>query len=154
MPQPGLSGFRPILPGEGEPFADEDRPDIETTDRHAGEGAAIAVLTIPDDIDRPSPQQTGQPLLGLEPEHEFPFTARAECLGRVDVQDPHPLRSKGERVAVDEDRASAVEGLREDRGGAKDGEDDEASGTDHVKVRLVRAIARLAGEVEDFDEGF
>src|SRR5829696_4237795 len=89
--RPGLSGFRPIPPGEGEPFANEDGPDIETTDRHAGEGAAIAVLTVPDDIDRPSPQQTGQPLLGLEPEHEFPFTARAACFGRVDVQDPHPL---------------------------------------------------------------
>jgi hypothetical protein len=45
MLQPGLSGFRPIPPGEGEPFTDEDRPDIETPDRHAGEGAAIAVLT-------------------------------------------------------------------------------------------------------------
>jgi hypothetical protein len=56
MPQPGLSGFRPIPPGEGKPFTDEDRLDIETTDRHAGEGAAIAVLTAPDDINRTSPQ--------------------------------------------------------------------------------------------------
>jgi hypothetical protein len=135
MLQPGLSGFRPIPPGEGEPFTNEDRPDIETTDRHAGEGAAIAVLTAPDDIDRPSPQQTGQPLLGLEPEHEFPFTARAACFGRVDVQDPHPLRSKGERVPVDDDRASAVERLGKGRGGAKGGQDDKENGTDHVELR-------------------
>jgi hypothetical protein len=63
MLQPGLSGFRPIPPGEGEPFTNEDRPDIEIADRYAGEGAAITVLTVPDDIDRPSPQQTGDPLL-------------------------------------------------------------------------------------------
>src|SRR5829696_8129580 len=100
MPEPRFLRFPAILPGEGESFTDKDRPDIETTDRHAGEGAAIAVLTAPDDIDRPSPQETGQPLLGLEPEHEFPLTASAACFGRIDVQDPHPLRSKGERVPV------------------------------------------------------
>ena len=104
MPQPGLLGFRPIPPGEGKPLPDEDRTDIETAHRHAGEGAAIAVLTAPDDINRTSPQQTGQPLLGLEPEHEFPFTARTACLGRIDVHDPHPLRSKGEGVPVDDGR--------------------------------------------------
>jgi hypothetical protein len=41
MPQPSLG--LPAHSGEGEPFTDEDRSDIETTDRHAGEGAAIAV---------------------------------------------------------------------------------------------------------------
>jgi hypothetical protein len=135
MLQPGLSGFRPIPPGEGEAFTDEHRSNIETADGHAGEGAAVAVFTVAGDIDRPSPQQTGQPLLGLEPEHKFPFTARAACFGRVDVQDPHPFRSKGKRVPVDDDRATAVERLGKDRGGAKHGQDDQENATDHVEVR-------------------
>ena len=72
-----------------EPFTDEDLPHVLAAHRHASEGASVAVLTVSGDVHRPRPQQTGQPLLGLEPEHEFSFTARAAGLGHVDVQDPH-----------------------------------------------------------------
>jgi hypothetical protein len=91
MPESGLSRFRPILPREGEPFTDEDLPHVLAAHRHASEGASVTVLTVSGEVRRPGPQQTGQPLLGLEPEHEFAFTTRAACFGRVDVQDPHPL---------------------------------------------------------------
>jgi hypothetical protein len=62
MPKPSVSGLRPILPGEGEPFTDEDRPDTETNDRHAGEGAPIAVFAAPVHIHRcGSGKQKGRP---------------------------------------------------------------------------------------------
>jgi transposase len=47
-----------------------------------------------------------QPFLGLLPEDKLVLlAARTARLGSVDVQDPHPLRSKRNGVAVDDDSA-------------------------------------------------
>jgi len=72
-----------LLPEEGKPFQNEDPGDIAFSDPEGRQGAPIAVLPLPVDLDGPRAQELGQPQLRL--------TARAGALRCVDVEDANML---------------------------------------------------------------
>jgi len=117
VPEPICAGLWSVAPRQGEPLLDENLAEVPVTDVDAGEGASIAILAMPLDLERPGAGEGGQPLLGFEAHHQLALAAGSEALGRVDVQKADPLVAESNGVSVDDDGPAPVECLSGGRQG-------------------------------------
>jgi hypothetical protein len=117
VPEPICASLRSITPGQGEPLLDQNLPEIPATPVDPGEGATVAVIAMPLDLERPGAGEGGQSLLGFETHHQLALAAGSEALGRVDVQKADPLVAESNGVSVDDDGPAPVKCLSGGRQG-------------------------------------
>ena len=119
VPEPICAGLWSVAPRQGETLLDENLAEVPATHGDAGEGASIAVLAMPLDLERTGASEGGQSLLRLEAHHQLALAAGSEALRRIDVEKADPLIPKGDGISVDDDGLAPVECLG--RGGQGEG---------------------------------